>query len=219
VIAHDPVPPDPPPAATVVTAGRGSGELADTVIKRGDRFRRDALPYLDCVYSAALLMTGNQADAEDLVQEVFATAFVSFHHFRLGDNLKAWLYRIMMTRFADSERGRRGRQEIRRLPGPDLVGPAADPPPVWTDPDPPPWTGPSPTDPHALDHLPPGDVQAALRSLPEDSRIAIYLADVEGFTYREIADVTGIQIGDVRRGLRRGRVELHSLLQLHPRLA
>jgi RNA polymerase sigma-70 factor, ECF subfamily len=182
----------------------GYGVLAETVRQRGVRFRRDALPYLDRLYSAALLMTGNQADAEDLVQEVFATAFVSFHQLRPGDNLKAWLYRIMITLFAG------GRQTT--WPGQDLVGLVDDTQPIRSDAES--WANPPPADAHALDRVPPGDVQMALQSLPYICRIAIYLADVERFSYREIADITGTKIGDVTCGLHRSRRELRTRLQL-----
>ena len=79
---------------------------AETVEQRTDRFQRDVLPFLDQLYSAALRMTRNPADAEDLVQETFAKAFASFHQFREGTNLKAWLYRILTNTFINSYRKR-----------------------------------------------------------------------------------------------------------------
>src|SRR3954454_16500781 len=87
------------------------GAVEETTEERGARFERDALPYLDQLYAAALRMTRNPADAEDLVQETFVKAFAAFHQFQEGTNLKAWLYRILTNTFINSYR-RRQRQPL-----------------------------------------------------------------------------------------------------------
>ncbi len=168
------------------------------------RFARDALPFLDQLYGAAMKMTRNPQDAQDLVQETFAKAFASFATFTEGTNLKAWLYRIMTNSYINVYRKRQ------REPHLGAVDELED----WQ------LGGAESTtamssrsaEAEAIDRTPSGVVTEALNALPEDFRIVVYLADVEGFSYQEIADIVERPIGTVMSRLHRGRSKLRQSL-------
>ncbi|MHA3684443.1 sigma-70 family RNA polymerase sigma factor [Leucobacter sp. HY1910] len=168
------------------------------------RFTQEALPLLDQLYGAAMKMTRNPQDAQDLVQETYLKAFAAFESFTEGTNLKAWLYRILTNSYINTYRKKQ------REPYLGVVEELED----WQ------LGGAESTtamsarsaEAEAIDRAPDSVVTTALNALPEDFRIAVYLADVEGFSYQEIADIAGVPIGTVMSRLHRGRARLRKAL-------
>jgi RNA polymerase sigma-70 factor (ECF subfamily) len=168
-------------------------------------FEEQAIPYMDQLYAAAMRMTRNPSDAADLVQDTFVKAYAAFGQFQQGTNLKAWLYRILTNTFINGYRknqrnpyqGTIDELEDWQLGGAESVTQGRST---------------RSAEAEAIDHLPDSDVKDALQSIPEDFRMAVYFADVEGFSYQEIADIMKTPVGTVMSRLHRGRRMLRELL-------
>ncbi len=168
-------------------------------------FAEQAMQYMDQLYSTAMRMTRNQADAEDLVQETYLKGYRGFGGFTQGTNLRAWLFRILTNTYINSYRKKQRRpvesdladiQDMylyKRLGGEnaDLAKSAED---------------------ALMEHLTEGEIRDAIEALPEQYRLAVLLADVEGFAYKEIAEILDIPIGTVMSRLHRGRKRLQEQL-------
>ena len=181
----------------------GGKAQSDSKKELAERFEREALPLMRDLFAAALRLTRNRSDAEDLLQETYLRAYRGFAGFRPGTNLRAWLYRILTNTYINSYRKRQREPQV--VPDESVeewylydrlaregAGASAEA--------------------EVLDALPDEDVQAALESLPEQFRMAVLLADVEGFSYKEIADILGIPMGTVMSRLHRGRRALERRL-------
>ena len=171
-----------------------------------ERFVEQAMPLMDSLYSGALRMTRNAADADDLVQETYLRAYRGFGGFQEGTNLKAWMFRILTNTFINSYRAKQRRPQesdlddvedlylYRRIGGIEGAG-----------------LGRSAED-ELMDTFTDADVKAAVEALSENFRLPVILADVEGFSYKEIAEILDIPIGTVMSRLHRGRKALQKSL-------
>lgn len=178
---------------------------ADAADQRAEQFEELAMPLLDQLYGAALRMTRNPADAEDLVQEAFAKAYAGFHSFKSGTNFRAWMHRILTNAYINHYR-KRQRQ------------PAQYPTEEITD-----WqlaaaakhtsTGLRSAEVEAMELLPDDEIRSALSELPEEFRMAVYYADVMDLPYKEIAEIMDTPLGTVMSRLHRGRKQLRGLLR------
>ena len=169
-------------------------------------FAEDAMPLMDGLYSAALRMTRNAADAEDLVQETYLKAFNAYERFETGTNLKAWMYRILTNSYINAYRKKQRRPDesdiddiedlylYRRLGGAESAVLSRSAEDVL------------------LEMFGEDEVKLALEDLPEHYRMPILLADVEGFAYKEIAEILDVPIGTVMSRLHRGRKQLQKRL-------
>jgi RNA polymerase sigma-70 factor, ECF subfamily len=170
------------------------------------QFADQAMELMPSLYAAALRMTRNPSDAEDLVQETYLRAYRGFGGFEQGTNLKAWLYRILTNTYINQYRAKKRRFDetaldetedlylYRRLGGLEAVA-----------------AGRSAED-ELMDWFTDAEVKGAIEALPEQFRMAVLLADVEGFAYKEIAEILDIPIGTVMSRLHRGRKSLQKQL-------
>jgi RNA polymerase sigma-70 factor (ECF subfamily) len=170
------------------------------------QFAELTLPYMDSLYSAALRLTRNPSDAEDLVQETYLRAYRGFEGFRDGTNLKAWLYRILTNGFINQYRAKKRRPieteldeqhdvgQFHQIGGLEAVAAMRS------------------AESEMLEAIPDASVKHAVEELPENFRLAVLLADVEGFSYNEIAEILDVPIGTVMSRLHRGRKQLRERL-------
>lgn len=181
----------------------------ETPEHRAARFEAEALPLLDTLYAGALRLTRNPDDASDLVQETVERAFKAFHQYKPGTNFKAWMFRIQTNNYINGYR-KKQRQPLQS---------SADDVEDWqmaqaeshTS------TGLRSAEAEALDQLPDGDIKEAMAALPDDFRLAVYYADVEGFAYKEIAEIMNTPVGTVMSRLHRGRRLLRDQLTEYAR--
>ncbi|MBR8745358.1 sigma-70 family RNA polymerase sigma factor [Nocardiopsis sp. MG754419] len=167
-------------------------------------FATAVTPFGDQLYPTALRMTRNPADAEDLVQETFAKAFANFHQFRAGTNLRAWLYRILTNTFINSYRKKQ--REPRQETTDEIKDWQLAAAETHTS------TGMRSAETEVLDHLPDSDIKQALARLPEEFQEVIYLVDIEGYAYKEVAARMGTPLGTVMSRLHRARRQLREML-------
>jgi RNA polymerase sigma-70 factor (ECF subfamily) len=170
-----------------------------------EKFVDDSMEYMPQLYSAALRMTRNAQDAEDLVQETYLKAYRAYENFEAGTNLKAWLYRILTNTYINIYRSKQRRPEESELDeveelylyrkwgsSQNEMGRSAEE--------------------VVLNSLTDTEVKSAIEALPEQFRIAVLLADVEGFSYQEIAEILSVPSGTVMSRIHRGRKLLQKYL-------
>jgi RNA polymerase sigma-70 factor, ECF subfamily len=198
--ARGPVPDDRVPVAP---ARDVDGELVRTELsddQRRELFERQVMPEIDRMYGAAVRYTRDPIEAQDLLQETVAKAFSSFQQFQQGTNLRAWLYRILHTTYISMYRKKQRRPQ-------ETLHDATEDFSFFDEA----RTGPS-AEYEVLARITDDEVKQALADLPESFRMAVYLADVEEFSYKEIAEIMDTPIGTVMSRLHRGRKALQQAL-------
>jgi RNA polymerase sigma-70 factor (ECF subfamily) len=186
--------------------GTGAGASKEDLggAQKAQRFEQEAMQYLDQLYAAAMRITRNPTDAEDLVQETYTKAFANFHQYQPGTNLKAWMHRILTNTYINDYRKKQRAPlqsdsdevedwQIARAASHDSTGLRS-------------------AELEVLDRLTDTRVKEALAALPDDYRLVVYYADVEGYSYKEIAEIMDTPIGTVMSRLHRGRERLRKLL-------
>ncbi len=170
------------------------------------KFADLAMEHMPSLYTAALRMTRNPSDAEDLVQDTYLKAYRGFGGFQEGTNLKAWLYRILTNTYINAYRAKKRRPELtdiddvedlylyHRLGGLEAASTRQS------------------AEEQVLEHFTEAEVKDAIEALPEQFRLAVLLGDVEGFSYKEIAEILDVPIGTVMSRLHRGRKALQRRL-------
>ena len=178
-------------------AGVGLSVMTSAASARSQLFEEQAMEHIDKLYAHAMRKTGNSADANDLVQETYLKAFAAFDQFQQGTNIKAWLHRILENTYINQYRKQQNQpyysplEELEDWQLGDAESRTA--------------TSSRSAEAEAIDHLPASAVKDALQSLPEDFRAAVYLVDVEGYSYQEVADIMDTPTGTVMSRLHRGR--------------
>ena len=182
----------------------GWGAMSENPATKAALFEEQAMEHLDKLYAHAMRKTGNPADANDLVQETYLKAFAAFDQFEQGTNIKAWLHRILENTYINQYR--KAQKQPFYAPLEDLedwqLGEAESRTASTS----------RSAEAEAIDHLPSSSVKDALQSLPEEFRVAVYLVDVEGYSYQEVADIMETPTGTVMSRLHRGRKLLREQL-------
>ena len=185
-------------------AGVGLSVMTSAASARSQLFEEQAMEHIDKLYAHAMRKTGNSADANDLVQETYLKAFAAFDQFQQGTNIKAWLHRILENTYINQYRKQQNQpyysplEELEDWQLGDAESRTA--------------TSSRSAEAEAIDHLPASAIKDALQALPEDFRAAVYLVDVEGYSYQEVADIMDTPTGTVMSRLHRGRKILREQL-------
>ena len=185
-------------------AGVGLLLMTSAASARSQLFEEQAMEHIDKLYAHAMRKTGNSADANDLVKETYLKAFAAFDQFQQGTNIKAWLHRILENTYINQYRKQQNQpyysplEELEDWQLGDAESRTA--------------TSSRSAEAEAIDHLPASAIKDALQALPEDFRAAVYLVDVEGYSYQEVADIMETPTGTVMSRLHRGRKLLREQL-------